>query len=97
MKKLGFLCVFGYLFFKFQKNTSQKLSMLEQKTKTWTDLESALNSAQNYEAIFFNFRLIILMIKDLPTEKYFFPKILIFLTLYLLNSFFRRSSRHSLS
>ena len=30
-KKLGFLCFFGYLFFKFLKNKSQKLSMLEQK------------------------------------------------------------------
>ena len=30
-EKMGFLCFFGYLFMKFKKNRSQKLSMLEQK------------------------------------------------------------------
>ena len=33
LKKIGFLCFFGYLFLKFQKNRSQKLSMLEQKQR----------------------------------------------------------------
>ena len=45
-----------------QKNRSQKLSMLEKKTRTV--LESASNSAQNDESLFLIFVLLFLIIED---------------------------------
>ena len=56
-----------------QKNRSQKLSMLEEKTKTV--LESSLHSSQKNEEIFLNFRLIFQMRqKKVVLEKSCFQK-----------------------
>ena len=53
----------GYLFLKFQKNRSQKLSMLKPKQGQIWDLKSALNFAQSHEAKFLIFVLLFLWLK----------------------------------
>ena len=62
---------FRYLFLKFQKNKSRKLSMLEQKQRQICNLHEIPHKVLKPN---FNFRLIILSIEDLLTEIYFFQK-----------------------
>ena len=80
-EKIGFLCFFffGYLFLKFKKNRNQKLSMLEKNTRT--DLESALNSKQSYEAKFLNIVLLFLWSKIFRQKNIFSKNTDVFLHL----------------
>ena len=63
---------FGYLIiFEISKDYNSKT--INAGTKTRTDLESALNSAQSYE-IKFSIFVLLLLFEDLPAEIYFFSQ-----------------------
>ena len=74
-EKFLIFIIFWLIIFEISKKEKSKTIIARGKTRT--DLESALISAQVYEALFSIF-VFFLMIKDFPTEMYFFPKMLIF-------------------
>ena len=74
-KKIGFLCFFGYLFLKFQKNKSQKLSMVEQNQGQIWNLHRIPHKVMKPN---FQFSSYYSHDRRYSNRNIFFPKILIF-------------------